>query len=62
MSAMKMEAKKGKVLEIMIFRSSQGLFTRGDIVKEPCDEKYLETTDFGFAKCRILPYYGLTIL
>ena len=59
---MKMEAKKVKVLEIMIFRSSQGLFTRGDVVIEPCDGKYLETTDFGIANFRILPYYGLRIL
>ena len=58
----KLEAKKVKVIDIRIFRSSQGTFTRGDVKIEPAAGKRLENTDFEFANCRVIPYYGVRIL
>ena len=54
----KLEAKKVKVLEILIHRSSQGAFIRSDVQIEPFEGNALEATEFEFLNCKVLPFYG----
>jgi hypothetical protein len=58
----KIESKKVKVRDIVIQRSTQGTFTRCDVVIEPFNGKDLEEIDFEFENCHVVPFYGLRIM
>ena len=60
--AEKVEAKNVKVRDVLIQRSTQGTFTRCDVMIEPMSGEILETIDFEFENCHVVPFYGLRIM
>ena len=55
----KIEAKKIKVEDIYIQRTSQGTFIRCDVMIEPLRGEILKTIDFEFENCVVVPFYGI---
>ena len=55
----KVEAKKVKIEEIFIQRTSQGTFIRCDVMIEPLRGEILKTIDFEFENCSVVPFYGI---
>ena len=56
----KIEAKEVKVKNLIIQRSTQGTFTRCDVVIEPMKGNILEETNFEFENCKVVPFYGFS--
>ena len=54
----KLLAKKLKVLDCGVHRSSNGIFIRCDVAIEPVKKKFFEAINFEFGHCQAVPIYG----